>query len=178
MRDQIPPPARLGLPYVGQFVDEQPLQGQTGGGEIITIGSAARVEIQMAHRSHCHPPWLKRHELAAADRHCGIIDRFTEYPAGKYHLARSQRALPPNRAGSSARSIRFRAEVCCQRSSPAARIMASNECVAPPDTVSVTLTVWPGSQSGDGSIAIRCRPPGSKDTSLPFWIPTGKASII
>ena len=77
----------LRLPDMGHFVDEQPLQRQWFGGEIVRPARVGGMEMDVAGRSHDDAPGLERKPSAAHDTHPRIIDRRPEDRAGEGDFA-------------------------------------------------------------------------------------------
>src|SRR5690606_37373184 len=123
------------FPLDSQFMDEQPLGRGAGGGEIVAIGLAQRVEMQMAARGHGDLARLEGEEFAPADGDAGVIYRIAEYGAGEGGFSGRQRPLATDGADRRRHAV--------QRSSPAARTSAGKLILSPPTKVSVTSAVLP-----------------------------------
>lgn len=151
---QIPPTARLCLPHMRQFVDQMPLTQDADIGKVITIRRAIRVKMEVPLRSHRYVTGLKQKPFAALYLHRAIIDRIAKDPARNLDFARRERPLTPDRARWHGWAKRGSNQALVQRSSPAARISASNLWVRAPTILNVPLTLPPGFRSADGSITM------------------------
>ena len=92
-RDQKPFPARLDLPDMHEFMDEQSLPQHMRGGEIVAIRFAAWMKMQVPARRHGDPARLEGEPFAPADPHAVVIDRMPENAARKGYLSRCQAAF-------------------------------------------------------------------------------------
>ncbi len=97
---QIKAPMVLRLPNVGHFVNEQPLEREGSGGEIVAVEIAGGVEVNVAGWRHDDAFGLKQPPLAPDDVDARIIDRVAEHGTrqcdfaggkgtGTFHGARS-----------------------------------------------------------------------------------------
>ncbi len=102
--------------------------------EIVAIGGAAGMEMEMAQRRHHRLFGLERKPFAPLDAHFRVIDRRSEHRAGEGNLARRQR---PFAAGRALRGF-------AQRASPAATTLAGKLTLSPSEKVRVTSVVSPG----------------------------------
>ena len=134
VQQQVPLAARLGLPDMGQLMNEKPLAQRPLCGEIVAIGLAKWMKMQVTARRHRDLARLQRKELSPADRDLAEVDRTAEHAAGEVDLSLGQPALATDRAGE--RRLR-------QRSSPAARTSAGNVTLFPPTKVTVTSALLP-----------------------------------
>ena len=72
---------------MGELVDEQPLPRQTLLGEIVTIGAASWVKVDMAVGRHGHPFGLKGKPFAAPQTDRLIIEGIAKNRPGEGDLA-------------------------------------------------------------------------------------------
>ncbi|WP_407640405.1 hypothetical protein [Altererythrobacter xiamenensis] len=82
---------------MGHFVDEMRLALDLHPSEIIAIGFAAGMEVEVPPGRHRDASWLERKPLAAADRDFFVVDRVAEDCAGENNLAGCQWPLAANR---------------------------------------------------------------------------------
>ena len=92
-------PAVLPLPDMGQFVDQQALPDHAFAREIVAIGLAAGVEMDVPAWGHRGLARLEERPFAAFQRHPVIVDGRAEDRSRDAPLAGGQRALAADRAG-------------------------------------------------------------------------------
>jgi len=88
---QIEASASLGLPDVGQFVDEKSLPMKRLLREILRPQIGMRVEVNVAHGGHRHAPGLERPPFPPDHANFRIIDRIAEDGAGELNLSGGER---------------------------------------------------------------------------------------
>ena len=100
-QQQIEAAALLALPYMHEFVDEERLQGERRGAEIVAVVGACRMKMNMAHWRHDRAARLEREEAAAADAHRREIDRGAKHAVRERPFTGRERPLTARRSGKS-----------------------------------------------------------------------------
>ena len=87
---QVPTAARLGLPDMRHFMDEETLQRQTFIGKVAGPVRTVGVKMNISGWRHDNTAWLKRPPFAPDDPYFGVIDCITEHRSGQLDFAGSQ----------------------------------------------------------------------------------------